>query len=101
MCEQMVHCDLMAVVGQLWKMLADVVGERKASVFDEEKDRCGDELLPHRSDIEDRVWAQWNVAFEVGRAVSAVHDHLSVLRDGDRAPGRGRRGPFEDLVGLT
>lgn len=37
---------------------------------------------------------------EVGQAVRAAHDLLSVLRDGDRAPGRVRRGPGEDLVDL-
>ena len=71
------------------------------ALFDEKEDRRGDELLPHRSGIEDRVRADRNVALEVGQAVSAVHDQLSVLRDGDRASGRVRRGPAEDLVDLS
>jgi hypothetical protein len=40
-------------------------------------------------------------SLEVGRAVSAVRDELSVMRDGDRASGSGWRGPTEDLVDLA
>ena len=69
---------LWPVIGQLRNVFADVVGKRKFPLFDEEEDRRGDELLHHRSDVEDRVRADRNVALEVGRAVSAVHDQLSV-----------------------
>lgn len=64
--EQMVYRDLVPIIGQLRKMLADVVGKRKALLFDEEENCRGDELLPHRSDVEDRVRAQCNIALEVG-----------------------------------
>ena len=93
MSEQMVHRDLLAVIRKFREVFADVVGKGKFSIFDEEQDCRGDELLSYRSDVEDRVRAHWNVALEVGRAVSAVHDQLSVLRDGDRATGRGPAWP--------
>ena len=97
----MVHRDLVAVIRQLRDVFADIVGKRKFALLDQEQDRRGDKLLSDRSGVEDRVRADRNIALEVGQAVSAVHDDLSVLRGGDRAAGLVRLGPAEDLVDLA
>lgn len=93
----MIDHDLVAIIGQLGDVLADVVGKRDAPVIDKEECCSSDKLLHQGSGIEDRFRTDWNATLKVRRAVSAVHDHVAVKRGHARAPGRS---PDEDLVDL-
>ena len=82
--QQMTHRDRRQWRRRIREELRHRVLEPELPLFDEEHDRCGRELLSERSGLEDGLWSDGDLMFDVGESVPFRREDGALLHDGDR-----------------
>src|SRR5258708_2792819 len=99
MMNQVTDCDRLAVRGQLRQVLVDVIIQAERAFLREQGNGHRCELLGERANIESRGWRYGDLVLQIGHAVAARMDDLSISDNRQGAAGRVRVIPWlEQLV---
>ncbi len=88
--DQVAQRDRLPEVRHFGHMPPNVIVERELALLGQQEDRHRSELLGDGSDVEDRGWADRDLVLEIGQAIAATIDHLTVPYHRQRAAGRVR-----------